>query len=91
VETVVGRLAKMATQKFNYPPPVALCARTVLIKWAETFPQARFRSLFYFYIVSIHRAGALTSWKCVPTVQRVCGCRQNPQEQHVSPSGCPKA
>jgi hypothetical protein len=41
VETVVGRLAKMATQKFNYPPPVALCARTVLIKWAETFPQCK--------------------------------------------------
>jgi len=52
VEKVVGRLAKMATQKFNYPPPVALCARTVLIKWAETFPQARFRLLFVFYIVS---------------------------------------
>lgn len=45
VEKVVGRLAKMALIKFNYPPSVALCARTVLIKWAETFPQARSREI----------------------------------------------
>jgi hypothetical protein len=41
VEKVVSRLGKMATPKNNYPPPVVLCARAVLIKWAETFPNCR--------------------------------------------------
>ncbi len=41
VEKVVSRLAKMATPKNNYPPPVVLRARAVLIKWAEIFPNCK--------------------------------------------------
>ena len=41
VEKIVSRLAKMATPKDNQPPPVVLCARTVLTKWADMFPSCK--------------------------------------------------